>query len=109
MNPAFGGTVALLGTILALSTADAVLHRGQPDAPGAHIEAIHNYALTAREVQIDLLRATRRSRPFQSRWAHDALLSDRFRASIRRVRRAGLGRALTANLANSRLLALHPN
>ncbi len=62
LNPVFGGTLALLSTIVALCLLLALFYTTVNQMrPVVIIEAIHDYALAARKVQLELLRRTRRS------------------------------------------------
>jgi len=62
LNPVFGGTIALVSTILALCLLLVLFYTTVNQMrPVVIIEAIRQHVLAAREVQIDLLRKTRRS------------------------------------------------
>lgn len=61
LNPVFGGAVALLLTILALALLLALFYTTVDQMrPVMIIEAIHNHVLKARQVQLVLIRRTRR-------------------------------------------------
>ncbi len=65
--PVLGGTVALLGAVLALCLLLLLFYTTVNQMrPVVIIEAIHNHALMARKVHADLLRATRRTPTLES-------------------------------------------
>lgn len=61
LNPVFGGTVALLSTVLAPGLLLVLFYTTVNQMrPVVIIEAIHHHALLARKAQLELLRETRR-------------------------------------------------